>query len=150
MKEGDSLDWAGRRVRYSRLIQTELPDKLVAEAELEVSEGNRVYLLRPARHFHILQEQWSTEVDIGSSWSGDFYTILNNGEGGTAVSLTFIEMPLVRWLWLGGALSGVGVVATVWPRRRKSRTRGQVSVRFARKVAAADDQARTTVRKRAA
>jgi cytochrome c-type biogenesis protein CcmF len=149
MKEGHSLDWAGRRVRYSRLIQTELPDKLIAEAELEVSEGDQVYLLRPARHFHILQEQWSTEVDIGSSWSGDFYTILNNGEGGTAVSLTFIEMPLVRWLWLGGAISGLGVVAAVWPRRGKSRARGQVSVRFAGTVAASDGQ-RPIVRKRAA
>jgi cytochrome c biogenesis factor len=149
MKEGDSLDWAGRRVRYSRLIQTELPDKLIAEAEIEVSEGNRVYLLRPARHFHILQEQWSSEVDIGSSWSGDFYTILNNGEGGTAVSLTFIEMPLVRWLWLGGAISGVGVVAAVWPRRRRSRARGHVSLQFAGTVAASDDQ-RPIVRKRAA
>jgi cytochrome c-type biogenesis protein CcmF len=149
MKEGDSLDWAGRRVRYARLIQTELPDKLIAEAELEVAEGNRVYLLRPARHFHMLQEQWSTEVDIGSSWSGDFYTILNNGEGGTAVSLTFIEMPLVRWLWLGGAISGVGVLAAVWPRRRKSRIAGQVSVQFAGTVAASDGQ-RPIVRKKAA
>ena len=48
----------------------------------------------PPGTFTCLQEQWTTEVDIHSSWSGDFYTILNNGEGGTAVSLTFIEMPL--------------------------------------------------------
>jgi cytochrome c-type biogenesis protein CcmF len=133
MNEGESLDWAGRRIRYTRLIQTELADKLVAEAELEICEGDgeKSYVLRPARHFHVLQEQWTTEVDIGSSWSGDLYTILNNGEGGTAVSLTFIEMPLMRWLWLGGGVSGLGVVISLWPARRKRRAGQQAIVRLA-------------------
>jgi cytochrome c-type biogenesis protein CcmF len=130
MNEGDSLDWAGRRVLYTRLIQTELPDKLVAEAELQISDGERSYVLRPARHFHVLQEQWTTEVDIGSSWGGDLYTILNNGEGGKAVSLTFIEMPLMRWLWLGGGVSGVGVLAALWPARGKKRAEQQSPGRF--------------------
>jgi cytochrome c-type biogenesis protein CcmF len=127
MNQGDTFEWAGRQVRYMRLIQTESPDKLVAEAELEIRDGNQAYVLRPARHFHVLQEQWTTEVDIGSSWGGDFYTILNNGEGGTAVSLTFIEMPLMRWLWLGGGVSGLGVVAALWPARRRRRARETAS-----------------------
>jgi cytochrome c biogenesis factor len=122
MNEGDSFYWAGRQVYYRRLIQTESPDKLVAEAELEIVDGDRSYVLRPARHFHVLQEQWTTEVDIGSTWSGDFYTILNNGEGGKTVSLTFIDMPLMRWLWLGGGISCLGVVAALWPARRRSRS----------------------------
>jgi cytochrome c biogenesis factor len=70
-----------------------------------------------------LQEQWTTEVDIHSSWSGDFYTILNGGEGGTAVSLTFVRMPLMRWLWLGGCLSGLGVVLTLCPTWGQKRSR---------------------------
>jgi cytochrome c-type biogenesis protein CcmF len=122
LQEGDSLDWAGRRVRYVRLIKTELADKLIAAAELEISEGQRTYVLAPARHFHVLQEQWTTEVAIGSSWKGDFYTILNNGEGDTAVSLTLIDMPLMRWLWVGGGVSGLGVIVALWPAGRKTRT----------------------------
>jgi cytochrome c-type biogenesis protein CcmF len=129
MNEGDSIHWAGREIRYVRLVQSEFPDKLVAEAELEISEANRRYRLRPARHFHLLQEQWTTEVDIGSSWSGDLYTILNNGEGGAAVSLTLVEMPLMRWLWLGGGVSGIGVIASLWPARRKKRARTRVADR---------------------
>jgi len=127
LNEGDSFYWAGRHVHYRRLIQTESADKLVAEAELEIVDGDRSYLLRPARHFHVLQEQWTTEVDIGSTWSGDFYTILNNGEGGKAVSLTFIDMPLMRWLWLGGGISFLGVVAALWPARRRRRLRETAS-----------------------
>jgi cytochrome c biogenesis factor len=130
MNEGDRLAWAGRDVRYLRLIQHESPDKLIAAAELEITEGRRSYVLRPARHFHVLQEQWTTEVDIGSSWGGDFYTILNNGEGGDAVSLTFVDMPLMRWLWLGGVVSGAGVVAALWPARRVKRIRAKLSDRY--------------------
>jgi cytochrome c-type biogenesis protein CcmF len=131
LDEGESIDWAGRQIRYQRLIQTELPDKLVAEAELEISEQDQSwYFLRPARHFHLLQEQWTTEVDIHSSWRGDFYTILNNGESGTAVSLTFVDLPLMRWLWLGGGVSGVGVIVALWPARRKQRSRQNVAEPF--------------------
>jgi cytochrome c-type biogenesis protein CcmF len=126
MKPGDSLDWEGRRIRYQQLIQSELPDKLIAQAQLEISEGDRPsYQLQPARHFHLLQEQWTTEVDIHSSWQGDFYTVLNGGEEGTAVSLTFVEMPLMRWLWLGGCLSGLGVVITLCPTARRKRRADQ-------------------------
>ena len=122
MKPGESLDWEGRRIRYQRLIQTELADKVIAQAELEVSEGGRPsYRLLPARHFHLLQENWTTEVDIHSSWQGDFYTVLNGGEEDTAVSLTFVTMPLMRWLWLGGCLSGLGVVITLCPTAQRKR-----------------------------
>jgi cytochrome c biogenesis factor len=69
-------------------------------------------------------------VAIGSSWHGDFYTILNNGEGDTAVSLTFIEMPLMRWLWVGGGVSGVGVIVALWPVGRKKRTGEQALGQF--------------------
>jgi cytochrome c-type biogenesis protein CcmF len=120
MREGDRVNWSGREIHYVRLVRNELSDKLVVAAELEIKEqGGRSFQLTPARHFHLLQEQWTTEVDINSSWAGDFYTILNNGEGGTAVSLTFVENPLMRWLWLGGYISGIGAVVTLWPSRPK-------------------------------
>ena len=59
-------------------------------------------MLKPARHFHLLQNQWTTEVAIDSTWSGDFYTILHAGLGEGRVLVTLIENPMMRWLWLGG------------------------------------------------
>jgi cytochrome c-type biogenesis protein CcmF len=123
MREGDLVNWSGREIRYVRLVRSQLPDKLVIGAELEIKEqGGRSFELTPARHFHLLQEQWTTEVDVDSSWARDFYTILNNGEEGTAVSLTFVENPLMRWLWLGGYISGLGAIVTLWPTRTKLRS----------------------------
>jgi cytochrome c-type biogenesis protein CcmF len=132
MNEGEALDWAGRRIRYMRMIKTELPDRLIAEAELEISDNNQSYVLRPARHFHVLQEQWTTEVDIRSSWTADFYAILNNGESGNSVSLTFIELPLMRWLWFGGIVSGIGVMGALWPAGRKRLSSDQTGDRHTR------------------
>jgi cytochrome c-type biogenesis protein CcmF len=123
MQPGESLDWEGYRIVYQRPIQTASEGKLILQAELEITHGERPpYRLRPARHFHLLQEQWTTEVDIHSSWRGDFYTIFNGGEEQAAASLTFVKIPLMRWLWLGGCLCGLGSVLALWPGRQKRKS----------------------------
>jgi cytochrome c biogenesis factor len=38
MQPGDTLEWAGRSIRFVELQQQELPGKFVAAAVLEVSE----------------------------------------------------------------------------------------------------------------
>jgi cytochrome c-type biogenesis protein CcmF len=128
MKPDESLEWSGRRIRYLRPVQTKTADKLIAQAELEISEADGAsYRLRPARHFHLLQEQWTTEVDIHSTWQGDFYTIFNSGEEDGTASLTLVTMPLMRWLWLGGCVSGLGVLLTLCPPWRHKRQPDRMS-----------------------
>jgi cytochrome c-type biogenesis protein CcmF len=102
------------------LKQSQLPDKLVAEAVLEVArEGGTPITLRPARHLHLLQDEWTTEVAIHSTWSGDFYTILHAGLGDGQVSLTLVNNPMIRWIWVGGALSAASTLVTLVPARRR-------------------------------
>ena len=121
LQEGEVHEWQGRQIRYVKLTREKLPDKLIAAAELEIREvDGATYRLAPARHFHLLQEQWTTEVDIHSSWTGDFYTILNGSAGENSVSLTLVDNPLMRWLWCGGGLSMFGALVTLWPIRAKS------------------------------
>ncbi|MBI3466582.1 MAG: heme lyase CcmF/NrfE family subunit [Planctomycetes bacterium] len=118
LSEGETIEWAGRSIRYERLVLRKLPDKIVAEAVLQVSPpSGSGYTLRPARHLHLLQEEWTTEVAIHSTWSGDFYTILNSGEGNGQFSLTLVDNPLIRFLWFGGGVIVVGAIASLWPAR---------------------------------
>jgi cytochrome c-type biogenesis protein CcmF len=120
VRPGETIEWAGRSIRFVKLRQDERADKLVVEAELEIAQaGAPLIHLRPAQHLHRLQNEWTTEVAIHSNWTGDFYTILHNGEPGGAVRLTLIENPLIRWLWLGGAVIAVGAVLALRPERSR-------------------------------
>ena len=121
LNEGETIEWRGRSVRYVELVQRSMPEKLVAEAVLEVvPRSGAAFRLRPARHLHMLANQWTTEVAIHSSWAGDFYTILNSGEGEGRVSLTLVENPLMRCILFGVAVMGLGAVAVLWPARRRA------------------------------
>jgi cytochrome c biogenesis factor len=120
MAEGDVIHWAGREVRYVHLNRRKTPDKLIAEAVLEIRRnGNRARTLRPARHWHLLQKEWTTEISIDSTWGGDFYTILNSSQSNGTVALTMIENPMMRWLWAGGAIAACCAVAAVLPAGRR-------------------------------
>jgi cytochrome c-type biogenesis protein CcmF len=124
LSEGDVIRWAGRQIHYLRLDQSQLPDKLVAEAVLEIARnGEAPAVLRPSRHLHLLQNEWTTEVAIQSSWSEDFYTILHAGLGDGRISMTLVHNPMIRWIWFGGILATASTVFALLPspfRRRAS------------------------------
>lgn len=125
MKRGQDVRWAGRTIRFQQLIQRKLPDKYVVEAELQVARDGEVPVrLAPAQHFHPLQNQWTTEVAIRSTWGGDFYTILHGGEGSDEVRLTFVENPLMRWIWFGvGVIVAASAVRLIPARRAPKQSR---------------------------
>jgi len=91
MSPGEEIAWAGRQIRLVSLEQHLLPDKGIAEAVLEVTQGRGApATIRPARHLHLLQKEWTTAVAIHSTWSADFYTILNGSRDGGKVDLTLV------------------------------------------------------------
>lgn len=125
LSEGEVVEWGGRRIEYVQLIQREKADTLIAEAELRVTQGSSPpAILLPARQYHQLQKEWTTEVDIHSTWGGDFYTILHAGLGDGRVVMTFVDNPLMRWIWLGGWLAVGGAMVAAWPNRRRATAKG--------------------------
>jgi cytochrome c-type biogenesis protein CcmF len=144
MSEGEVREWTGRRIEAVRLLQREEIDKLVAEFELRVGRGSGPpVVLKPARHYYLAQNHWTTEVAIHSTWSGDFYTILHAGLGDGRVALTLMEIPLVRFLWLGGWLAGAAAVVAAWPaRRKKTRQGGLLSAEQSQRAAAVPSRRR--------
>jgi cytochrome c-type biogenesis protein CcmF len=118
LDEGATFEWAGRQIKYVRLEQHELPDKLMAVAVLEVRRGDtKPVEIRPARHLHLLQNEWTTEVAIQSTWRGDFYTILDAGLGSGRVALTLIDNPMICWIWTGGIVATFGATVALLPVR---------------------------------
>jgi cytochrome c-type biogenesis protein CcmF len=122
LDEGAKIEWAGWQIRHVRLEQTELPDMLIAESVLSLRCGQGPHVeLRPARHLHLLQNEWTTEVAIHSTWRGDFYTVLNAGLGEGRVALTLVSNPMIRWIWLGGMITTLSATVALWPARRYAR-----------------------------
>ncbi len=118
MIRGQSIQWAGRTVRYAELLQRDLKQKVVVEAKLEVTEPTGTsYVLLPAQNLYRPQNQWGTKVAIHSTFVGDFYVIMHGGSDTKKIHLTLIDHPLIRWLWLGGWIGLLGVVIAVWPER---------------------------------
>ncbi len=121
LSKGESIVWAGRNVRFNGILQHRLPEKLVVQAELEVTaHGNAAYTLRPAQEFYFLQNEWSTRVAIHSMWSGDFYTILHSGQGQDRIQLTLVNNPMMRWMWLAGWIMVIAAVPWFWPSAKRS------------------------------
>ena len=121
MRRGETIHWAGRQVCFRSLNQRDLADKFVVEAKLEVSDGSGTpYVLLPARLFYRSQNQWSTRVAVHSTWGSDFYGILQGGTGENQITLSLIENPLMRWLWLGGGMAVAAALLLAWPNRRRA------------------------------
>ena len=134
MKQGEVVAWGGRTIQFQRLIQRELPDTLVVEAELRITRaGEAPICMLPAQHLHRLQDQWTTEVAIHSTWGGDFYTILHGGADQGAVRLTLVENPLMRCIWFGGWVIAFGTGVRLWPtyRRASEPAASCTTIRFA-------------------
>jgi cytochrome c-type biogenesis protein CcmF len=127
MRKGETVAWAGRSIQYVDLHQHEAADKIVVEARLAVSQdGSPPCTLLPAQHFYRLQNEWAARVAVHSTWSGDFYTVLHGGQAQEGISLTFIENPLMRWLWLSGWIVSVGALLGLCPVRQNSSPRPAV------------------------
>jgi cytochrome c biogenesis factor len=70
---------------------------------------------------HLLQNEWTTEVAIHSTWGGDLYTVLNAGLGDGQIALTLVSNPMIRWIWFGGIWTTCSALVAIWPSRRRRR-----------------------------
>jgi cytochrome c-type biogenesis protein CcmF len=123
LARGDVLEWSGCTIRLADLLQRPMPheEKLVVEARLEISRGDRApAVLRPAQHFHVAARQWTAEVAIDSAWDGDWYAILHQGTAEDGATVTILFNPLVRWIWVSGFAVALGAVLALWPARKSA------------------------------
>jgi cytochrome c-type biogenesis protein CcmF len=120
MTRGQTVQWAGRTIRYAELIERDFTQKVVVQARLQVTEPSGAkYELLPSQNLYRPQNQWGTKVAIRSTFARDFYVILQGGSQAKKIHLTLIDHPLIRWLWLGGWICLVGVGLAAWPERSR-------------------------------
>ena len=87
-------------------------------------EGKTIATLYPERRRYFSSEQLMTEAAINPNLNRDLYVALGEHRGGEAWAVRLQVKPLVRWIWLGGALMALGgLIAALDKRYRKRRER---------------------------
>ena len=122
---GDSLDVAGYTIRLEAIRPVSEPQRDSIVADLAISGNGASEHLRPA----LVQYPNSTAAvgspGIGAGLRDDLYTILAAYDQRTFSWATIRTrvIPGVSWLWLGGAVVGIGAIiaALPAPRRRAAR-----------------------------
>ena len=63
----------------------------------------------------------STEVGIKGSFSQDVYVVLAGVRNADDAEIRVSFNPLVRWVWVGGALMALGGLIVMWPAADRKR-----------------------------
>ena len=118
---GDSLDVAGYTIRLEAIRPVSEPQRDSIVADLAISGNGASEHLRPA----LVQYPNSTAAvgspGIGAGLRDDLYTILAAYDQRTFSWATIRTrvIPGVSWLWLGGAVVGIGAIIAALPAPRR-------------------------------
>jgi len=126
---GDSLEVAGYTIRLEAIRPVSEPQRDSIVADLAISGNGASEQLRPA----LVQYPNSTAAvgspGIGAGLRDDLYTILAAYDQRTFSWATIRTrvIPGVSWLWLGGAVIGIGAIIAALPAPRRRSVRMAVA-----------------------
>ena len=116
-------------VRHERLVVERLRDDarvIETRAELTVS-GPQSGAVAPALRDYPNSPAAIATPAVRTSLAEDFYVTLlaSDPETGTVTLHLFVN-PLVIWIWIGGAIVGIGSAFAIWPDRRAVTVRASI------------------------
>jgi cytochrome c-type biogenesis protein CcmF len=117
---GESATVGAYRVTHQRLVVEPLPDDArVIETRAEVTfDGPQSGSLGTALRDYPNSPTAIATPAVRTSLGEDLYVTLLAADPGTqAVSLHVFINPLVVWIWIGGAVVGLGAIFAIWPER---------------------------------
>jgi cytochrome c-type biogenesis protein CcmF len=118
---GESATIAGYEVTHQRLVVEPLAsDARVIESRAEVAyEGRQSGTLATALRDYPNSPTAIATPAVRTSLAEDLYvTLLAYDTSTQAVTLHLFVNPLVVWIWIGGAIVGIGAAFAIWPERR--------------------------------
>jgi cytochrome c-type biogenesis protein CcmF len=122
VRAGDHFEAAGYTVAFSGLRNVSEPQRDLLVADLAVTGNGADVRLRPALLFFPNATQAVGSPGISAGLADDVYTILVAYDTSAAHSWATIRVlviPLVSWLWLGGAVVGLGAVIAAMPQPKR-------------------------------
>ena len=109
LKPGQSVQIAGYTFDFRGVHNVEGPNYSAVEGEFDVTrKGALVRVLRPQKRTYRVQTMPMTEAAITVGWTRDLFVALGDPLGGDAWSVRIQYKPLIRYIWLGAMLHGLG------------------------------------------
>jgi cytochrome c-type biogenesis protein CcmF len=88
--------------------------------------GKKIAIMSPEwRKYGGRDQQGTTEVAILSTLRNDVYLVFQGSTDGVSGDFTVYYNPLVMWVWIGGAILGIGTLIALLPNRQTPSKRTQ-------------------------
>ena len=118
---GDFVEFAGYTLTFDYVDEHELPDRLVTDAHLTVTDGERVIReMTPLLNSFPGRPQAVGNPDVWTTPAQDVYVALGDLEP-ERVTLNLFRYPLMVWMWVGGGMVAAGGFWALGRPRRTAR-----------------------------
>lgn len=129
LEPGSSMDIAGYTLTLNRLAETEqyegragtlaraTPSARVVTAHIDITTNGDYRGSMEAKRFFYrgFEQQPTTQVAVNTVMFDDVYVMLVDWNDSGAAQLHVFVNPMVTWIWAGGAVYLLGMVAIFWP-----------------------------------
>ena len=118
---GDALDVGGYHVAFTGLREVNEPQRSSTVADLVITGNGATERLHPGLVQYPNTEQAIGAPGIAAGSRDDIYTILAayDGRGHAWATIRVRIIPLVSWLWAGGAVVGFGALLAALPPHKR-------------------------------
>ena len=125
MSPGQTVELAGHTFRFEGAKAVRGPNYQADQGTIRVfnADGKEVAVLSPEKRTYTVQTRPMTEAGIDAGFLRDIYVSLGETLGNGDWSLRLYYKPLVRWIWLGGILMGIGGLLAAVDRRYRMASR---------------------------
>jgi cytochrome c-type biogenesis protein CcmF len=122
MPAGSVMTLGPYRLTLQNYDSTQEPNYSAERATIDVDKGGHsVMMLYPTRRYYPSNQESGTMVAISSTLKEDLYVVYAGINPDTKVPVIHAYLnPLVKWIWLGGAVVVLGTILALLPNRQAS------------------------------
>ena len=127
MAPGDAVELGGYQFIFNGAESHRGPNFTVQRGSIQVlREGIQVSLLHPEKRLYTVQQSVMTEAGIDAGFTRDLYVALGEPLENGAWAVRIHVKPFVRWIWLGGLLTGLGGLLAALDKRYRLKVKARV------------------------
>jgi cytochrome c-type biogenesis protein CcmF len=122
MRPGDTLQIAGRTLRFAGVTEGDVANYHVERAQIVVERpGTAPMTMYPERRWYPVARSQTTNTAIATNGFGDLYLALGDPDGQGGWVLRAYYNPLVPWIWFGAVFAALGGLVSLSDRRMRVR-----------------------------